>query len=159
LSLSKTLQVANERLDHAQGLLELHSDEIIAVAKENKEYRGLYEDELIDTAVSASQHSTNARTQFYNYEDDFKKFLQGEQTAEQIMEQHDVAPNLQQYIRAYESAVQVTKRRERLEQRIKALSHFMEAKEIGGLTDQLTEQHPWYQEPEDASGFKKASQI
>lgn len=109
--------------------------------------------------VKAGTQVHNARNQFNDYEEDFKELLEGEQDPNDLVEDHDIEPNTGEYRHAYESAAQITLRYRTLDRQIKAISQIMEENGIRGLETQINEQHPWYEEPEDAEGFQKASNM
>lgn len=159
MSLPKTLDLAHERLDSAESTLQLHAEEVVECLTDDTEYRGLYEDEAISSAVKASTQAFNARQQFSRYEEDFEEAINSEKVAEEVGNEHDIAANTQQYKHAYESAAQVTLRYNRLHRQIKGLSEVMEQNDLGNLWEDIKEDHPWYMSPENSEGFNKASEL
>lgn len=159
MSLPKTLRLAQERLDSAEGSLKLHAEEIVESLTEDIEYRGLYEDKVVSSTVDASTQAFNARQQFSRYEQDFEEAINAEKVPEQIENEHDIAANTQQYQNAYESAAQVTLRYRRLQRQIKGLSKVMEQNGLGNIWDDIREDHPWYTSPEEEKGFIEASEL
>lgn len=80
MSLPKTLELAQDRLDEAEANLDLLADELVdSLTSEEREYRGLYEDKVVESAVKTGTQVHNARQQFNDYEDDFEGLLEGEE--------------------------------------------------------------------------------
>lgn len=159
MSLPKTLQVAKERLDTAKGLMNLHSEQVVTALTSETGYRGDYEEELIRQTVKASQQATNARTQFFNYEKEFEDFLNNQKSGHEVREEYDIPVNLEEYKKAYESAENMALRHDRLKDQIKGLSKVMENNDMGNPWEQLKQEHPWYEEPEESQGFQPATNM
>lgn len=159
MSLPKTLEIAKERLDEAEGLMQLHSDQVVDALTGENRYRGDYEEELIQKTVKASQQASNARTQFFNYEDRFEDVLNDKAISQEVRTEYDIPANLAEYKRAYESAENLALRQERLKEQIKGLSKVMEKNDMGNLWGQLKQEHPWYEEHHQSQGFQSASNM
>lgn len=159
MSLPKKLAHAQDRLDEAEGLMQLHAEEVVAALTSERSYRGNYTDELLQRYIEADRASSNAETIFFNYEEDFEDVLEGEERPGEIVEAYDIPPNLQQYRNAFRTASQVSQRRKALERQFNALSKIMQNNGMGDLSEQMREEHPWYQEPEEAPGFQTAAEI
>lgn len=159
MSLPKTLEIAKERLDEAEGLMNLHSDQVVNALTGETEYRGDYEEELIQQTVKASQQASNARTQFFNYEKQFEDVLNNKAIGQEVRAEYDIPANLEEYKRAYESAENIALRHERLKDQIKGLSKIMENNDMGNLWQQLKQEHPWYDEHQESQGFQSASDM
>lgn len=159
MSLPKTLKHAQERLDEAEGLMKLHADEVVQALTSETEYRGNYSGKMIENYVKADQVANNAETQFFNYENDFESVLEGDKPDQELINDYDILPSLQQYQHAFRSASKVSQRSKRLERQFEALSRIMKQNGMGDLQDRMNQEHPWYQEPEDVSGFQTAAEI
>lgn len=159
MSLPKKLAHAHDRLDEAEGLMQLHAEEVIATLTSERSYRGNYTDELLKRYIEADRASNNAETMFFNYEEDFEDMLEGEERSGEIVDTYDIPPNLQQYKNAFRTASHVRQRRQVLERQFNALSEIMEQNGMEDLSEQMRSEHPWYQEPEKASGFQTAAEI
>lgn len=158
MSLPKTLKHAQNKLDEAEGLMQLHTEEVVQALTDEVEYRGSYADKLIQSYVGANRASNNAETQFFNYEKGLEKMLKGENLPEEVAESYDIPPDLQQYQHAFTSASNISNRSERLERQFEALSTVMKQNGMEDILQRMTEQHPWYSEPE-ASGIQSAAEI
>lgn len=157
--LPDTLEKAQTQLDELEGLIDLHSNEIIEELAENGEYQGLYQDKIVETMVEADQEVSKAETEFFNYEEDLKEVLKGEKRPEKLEEETGVPTTEDQYQHNYRKAVELSHRYDRLEAQFKALSKIMKQNHLGQLQEEYREKHPWLEEPEEASGFKTAAEI
>jgi tRNA(Ile2) C34 agmatinyltransferase TiaS len=159
MSLPKKLAYAQDRLDEAEGLMQLHAEEVVAALTSERSYRGNYTGSLLQRYVEADRAASNAETMFFNYETDFEQMLEKDKEPGEVVEDYDIPPNLQQYKAAFRTASQVSQRRQTLENQFKAFSRIMEQNGMGDLSEQMREQHPWYDQPEEALGFQTAAEI
>ena len=157
MSLPKTLKLAQERLETAEESLQLHAEELRQTLTEERTYRGLYEDETASKAARATTQAFNARQQFSTYQRDFQEAINYDgKVPEEIMNEHDIPANTDQYRKAFNTAEQVALRHQRLHNQIKGLSQVMEQNGLGNLWKDIEEEFPWYRRPEevdDTYGF------
>lgn len=159
MSLPKTLRHAEEKIYEAEGLFQLHSDELVEALTSGTEYKGLQEDNLVKNMVSAAQAASNAEAQFFNYETDLNQVLESGKDPGEFSLEHDMPPNLQEYQKAYKSTASLINRYDRLDRQFKALSKVMEQNGMGNLRERMVAEHPWYREPTEASNFENASNL
>lgn len=159
MSLHKTLAYAQGRLDEAEGLMQLHAQEVVAALTSEKSYHGNYTTELLQRYVEADRAASNAETQFFNYENDFENVLDHDEDPEQIVEDYGMPPDLQQYKNAFRTASQISQRRNALERQFKALSAIMKQNGMDDLSDEMKEEHPWYEQSKEVVDFQTAAEI
>ena len=131
--LPDTLRQAQDQLDELESLIDLHSDDIIEQLAEEGEYRGLYQDRVIEAMVEADQEVSKAETQFFNYEEDLKQVLKGEKSPEELLEENGVNSRKDQYQHSYRTAVELSHRYDRLEAQFKALNQVMQKNGLGEI--------------------------
>lgn len=159
MSLEQTIRYANQKLDRAEALLELHSEELTEHLAENEPYTGNYEEELLRQVRDTGTAVRNAENQFLRYEETYAEIKLGEEPLGTAEEQHGTPATTDQHNHLYREAHKAVNRHETLQQQFKALSQIMEQNGLTDLQHEMKQQNPWYEEPEDAEGFRKASNI
>lgn len=157
--LPNTIQQAQDQLDELEGLIDLHSQDLIEELAENGGYRGHYQDQVVEAMVEADQKVSKAEQEFFDYEEGLKEVLKGEKRPEDLEEENGVSSQKDQYQHKYRSAVELSHRYDRLDAQFKALSKIMDQNGLGEIQEEYRDQHPWLSEPEEASGFKSAAEI
>lgn len=159
MSLEQTVQYANQKLDRAEALLELHAEELTGYLAENEPYTGNYEEELLRQMRDTGTAVRNAENQFLRYEETYAEIKLGEKSVGTAEEQHGAPATMDQHNHLYREAEKAVNRHETLQQQFKALSQIMGQNGLRHLQQEMRQQNLWYEEPEDAEGFRKASNI
>ncbi|MFB6192827.1 MAG: hypothetical protein ABEK00_01110 [Candidatus Nanohaloarchaea archaeon] len=155
MTLPQTIKHAEEKLDKAEAVLDLHTDLLVEGLNSDR-YRDSYQEMLAEEYVKAEQAARNAEQQFLNYEDDFKKVLTGELEPEEVEEEHGARAESWAYTETFESVKHMLGRQEVLERQVEAIDQIMQQNQLGSLKEEIREEHPWYSgDPE----FRTAAEI
>lgn len=159
MALNQTLEYAHEELGKAEAMLDLHTGEMVSHLAEEENYQRFYEDELVESIVKADRAVSNAETQFFNYEQKLREVIKGDKPSEELVEEENISPGLDTYAHLYRAAVTASRRRDKVKRQFNAVSQIMQQNDMSELKEQMLEQHPWHEEPEEAEGFQSAAEI